>query len=268
MIKVAITGVSGRMGSLLVRMVRESKDLVLVGGTDKPGTASIGLDVGLAARIGPVEVPCLDSLEKSLAHSKPDVVIDFTTPEVSVQHARICAKHKVALVVGSTGFDADAKRHVAESAQQTPIVMSPNMSIGVNLIISVAADLARRLGEDFDIEVLEAHHRHKKDAPSGTAVRLAEELVAATGRSMDVVRSSRVGQIGERPHKEIGVQALRGGDVVGEHTVYFFGDGERVELTHRATNRDQFGRGSLRAARWLVGQQPGVYSMADVLKVS
>ncbi|MEW5742442.1 MAG: 4-hydroxy-tetrahydrodipicolinate reductase [Myxococcota bacterium] len=262
--RVVVTGVSGRMGSLLVRLVRDADDLTLTGGTDKPGSAAIGLDVGLAAHLGALEVETVDSLDKALASA--DVVIDFTTPEASVAHARACAAAKVPLVVGSTGFSADAKAEMAAAARQVPVVMSPNMSVGVNLVIETARELARRLGDDFDIEVVETHHRMKKDAPSGTALRLAEELAAGVGRSTDVIRTSRVGQVGERPRREIGVQALRGGDVVGEHTVFFFGDGERVELTHRATSREQFGRGALRAARWVVGQPPGLYDMTHVLK--
>jgi len=143
--------------------------------------------------------------------------------------------------------------------------MSPNMSIGVNMVIEIAALLATRLGRDFDIDVLEAHHRHKKDAPSGTALRLAEEIAKALLRRPEEIRTSRVGVIGERRREEIGVQTLRGGDVVGEHTVYFFGDGERIELTHRASSREQFGRGALRAARWVQGRPPGLYGMSDVL---
>jgi len=193
------------------------------------------------------------------------VVIDFTTPEASVGHAKLCAAKKVPLVVGSTGFSAEHKSAIAECAREVPIVMSPNMSIGVNLVIEVAAQLAARLGKDFDIDVLEAHHRHKKDAPSGTAIRLAEEIAKALLRRPEEIRSSRVGTIGERRREEIGVQALRGGDVVGEHTVYFFGDGERIELTHRASSREQFGRGALRAARWIQGKKPGLYGMTDVL---
>lgn len=262
--RVVVTGVSGRMGSLLVRLVRDTDDLALTGGTDKPGSAAIGLDVGLAAHLGPLEVETVDALDKALAVA--DVVIDFTTPEASVTHARACAAAKVPLVVGSTGFSADAKAEMAAAAKQVPVVMSPNMSVGVNLVIEVARELARRLGDDFDIEVMEAHHRMKKDAPSGTALRLAEEVAAGVGRSTDVIRTARSGQVGERPRKEIGVQALRGGDVVGEHTVFFFGDGERVELTHRATSREQFGRGALRAARWVVGQPAGLYDMTHVLK--
>ena len=264
-IKTVITGASGRMGALLVRLVRDTPDFVLHGGTDKPGSASIGLDVGLAAHLSPLEVSTVDSLAQTLAGAA--VVIDFTTPEASVAHAKFCAEAGVPLVVGSTGFSAEAKEQMAAWAKKIPIVMSPNMSVGVNLIIELAATLAKRLGEDFDVEVVETHHRMKKDAPSGTAMRLADELAKALGRSHDDITTSRVGQVGARPHKEIGVQALRGGDVVGEHTVFFFGDGERVELTHRATSREQFGRGALRAAKWVIGQPAGLYDMSHVLGV-
>lgn len=264
-IKVVVTGVSGRMGALLVRLVRDTPGFVLQGGTDKPGSASIGLDVGLAAHLAPLEVSTVDSLEQALEGAH--VVIDFTTPEVSAVHARLCVEAGVALVVGSTGFSAEAKEQMALAARKIPLVMSPNMSVGVNLVIELAATLARRLGEDFDVEVMETHHRMKKDAPSGTAMRMADELARALGRGHDDIRTSRVGQIGERPRKEIGVQTLRGGDVVGEHTVFFFGDGERVELTHRATSREQFGRGALRAAKWIVGKPAGLYDMTHVLGV-
>lgn len=262
-IRTVITGVSGRMGSLITRLVRDNPEFVLHGGTDKPGSASVGLDLGVAAHLAPLELTTSDSLAAVLGRA--NVVIDFTTPEASVAHARLCADAGVALVVGSTGFSADAKAHMADAAKSIPLVMAPNMSVGVNLVIELAATLARRLGEDFDVEVTETHHRMKKDAPSGTAMRLAEELAKALGRDADDICTSRVGQIGERSRKEIGVQTLRGGDVVGEHTVFFFGDGERVELTHRATSREQFGRGALRAAKWCVGKPPGLYGMGDVL---
>ncbi len=262
--RVVVTGVTGRMGSLLVRLLRDSNAFTVVGGTEKPGSGSVGLDVGLAAKLGPLEVATVDALDKALDGA--DVVIDFTNPEASASHARACAQKKVALVVGSTGFTAETRQALADAAKVVPIVMAPNMSVGVNLVIELAALLAKRLGNDFDVEVLETHHRMKKDAPSGTAVRLAEELAKALGRTGDDIRMSRVGQVGERPRREIGVQALRGGDVVGEHTVFFFGDGERVELTHRASSREQFGRGALRAAKWVVGRAPGLYDMSHVLK--
>lgn len=262
-VKTVITGVTGRMGQMLVKLVRDTDGFVLSGGTEKKGSPAVGLDVGLACHLGMLEVPCVDSLADAVEGA--NVVIDFTTPEASVAHAKICAEKKVPLVVGSTGFSAEAKAEVAEAAKVVPVVMSPNMSIGVNMVIEIAAQLATRLGRDFDIDVLEAHHRHKKDAPSGTALRLAEEIAKALLRRPEEIRTSRVGVIGERRREEIGVQTLRGGDVVGEHTVYFFGDGERIELTHRASSREQFGRGALRAARWVQGRPAGLYGMSDVL---
>ena len=254
--RVAITGVTGRMGSALVRTVRGDSRFALAGGSERKGHASIGL--------GALEAPVVDDLAKLLPGC--DVVIDFTSPEASLEHAKACAAAKVALVVGSTGFSPEAKAEMALFAKSIPVVMSPNMSVGVNLMIEVAAELARRLGDGFEIEILEAHHRLKKDAPSGTALRLGEELAKAVGRSPKDFALSRVGQIGERPRTEIGIQTLRGGDVVGEHTVYFFGDGERIELTHRASSRDQFARGAVRAASWAVGKPPGLYGMGDVLR--
>jgi len=245
-------------------MVRDAPGFRVTGGTDKPGSPVLGRDVGVVAHLDPLQLMTVASLAEVLPGC--DVVIDFTSPEASLEHARLCARAKKALVIGTTGFSAEAKAELLELARQVPIVASPNMSIGVNLVVEMAAQLAARLGEDFDVEVLEAHHRMKKDAPSGTAVWLADQLVKALGRSPDDVRTSRVGMVGARPHEEIGVQALRGGDVVGEHTVFFFGDGERVELTHRATSRDQFGRGAVRAARWAVSQPPGLYDMSHVLR--
>jgi 4-hydroxy-tetrahydrodipicolinate reductase len=262
-VRTVITGVTGRMGQMLVKLVRDTEGFTLTGGTEKPGHASLGLDVGLACHLGPLEVPVVASLDEAL--SAADAVIDFTTPEASIGHAKACAQRGVGLVVGSTGFSPEAKAELAAVAKAIPVVMSPNMSIGVNLVIEVAAQLAARLGKDFDIDILEAHHRHKKDAPSGTALRLADEIAKALQRPSEDIRTSRVGVTGERRREEIGVQTLRGGDVVGEHTVYFFGDGERIELTHRATSREQFGRGALRAARWVKGRAPGLYGMSDVL---
>jgi 4-hydroxy-tetrahydrodipicolinate reductase len=265
LIRAIVTGVMGRMGSTLVRMVRDQEDMKVVGGTEQKGSTAIGLDLGLAARLGALEVPVMDDLGRAVERGDAQVVIDFTSAEASLEHARICAERGVPLVVGSTGFSADAKAKVARCAEKIPVVMSPNMSVGVNLVIKTASELARVLGDSFDVEIIETHHRTKKDAPSGTALRMAEEVAAALGRGSSELRLTRQGQIGERPRKEIGVQTLRGGDVVGEHTIFFFGDGERVELSHRATSREQFARGAVRAARWVIAQPHGLYDMQDVL---
>ncbi|RKG64882.1 4-hydroxy-tetrahydrodipicolinate reductase [Corallococcus sp. CA054B] len=266
MTRTVITGISGRMGSTLVRLAKAASDLPVVGATVRPGSPLSGQDAGLVARLGsPLDVLAHDDLGRALDGAKADVVVDFTGPEATLHHAKVCAERGVALVVGTTGFAPEGRAQLEAHAKRIPIVAAPNMSVGVNLVIRMAAELARVLGPSFDVEVLEAHHRMKKDAPSGTALKLAEVLVDALGRSKDDLTFAREGQTGARPTGEIGVQALRGGDVVGEHTVYFFGEGERIELTHRATNRDQFAQGALRAARWVAGRAPGLYDMADVL---
>jgi 4-hydroxy-tetrahydrodipicolinate reductase len=264
-IGIVVTGAAGRMGSEIVRAVRAAEGVRIVAGTEQVGNAAVGLDVGLAARIGRLEAPTLDSLDKALA-LKPEVVIDFTSAEASLLHAADCARTKTALVVGSTGFSPDDKKAMAAAAKFVPIVMAPNMSVGVNLLFKLVADAARVLGQDYEPEIVELHHRLKKDAPSGTAMRLAEVIADETARDFqkDVVYGRR-GVTGERPRAQLGVSTVRGGDVVGEHTVYFFGEGERLELTHRASSRDQFARGAVRAAKWAAGKPPGLYDMQDVL---
>jgi len=265
MIRTIITGVTGRMGSTLLRLARDAEDLQVVGATERPGSVAVGLDAGLATRLGALEVQVVDDLGRALDAAKADVVVDFTSAEVSMAHAEACAARGVAMVVGSTGFTPESTAALAAYAKSIPVVATPNMSVGVNVVFRMAAELARVLGPEFDVEVLDAHHRMKKDAPSGTALRLAEAVAGALGRSKADFTFARKGAVGPRPAGEIGVQTLRGGDVVGEHTVFFFGEGERVELTHRATSRDQFGLGALRAARWVVGRAPGLYDMGDVL---
>lgn len=269
MIHAIVTGCSGRMGSSILRFVRDDEEVELVGATDRVGAPSIGLDAGLMARLGPLEVEVCDALERSLTQAKPkaQVVIDFTSAEASVAHARMCAEHGVALVVGSTGFTEADRAAVAQVATRVPVVMAPNMSVGVTLMLKLAAEAARILGPSFEPEIMELHHRLKKDAPSGTALRLAEVVAAslADQGARPALRTAREGNVGERTDAEIGVVALRGGDVVGEHTVFFLGDGERLELTHRATSRDTFASGAVRAARWVVGKPPGLYDMLDVL---
>lgn len=265
MIRTVVTGVAGRMGSSIVRFVRDAPDLELVGATETPGNAAVGLDVGLASHLGALEVPIEDDLAKALRRGA-DVVIDFTHTEASLRHARICADLKVALVIGTTGFSPAARAELAQAAKHIPLLAAPNMSVGVNLMIKLAAQAAQVMGDAFDVEITEIHHRHKKDAPSGTALRLGEVIAAALGRDPATdLRLSRAGQVGERTQKEIGLQAVRGGDVVGEHTVFYIGEGERLEISHRATSRDQFALGAVRAARFLVGKPPGLYDMNAVL---
>ena len=255
--KAVITGAGGRMGQAVLRALKSDASFTVHAGTERAGSALIGTELAPGAKI-------FATLDEALAGA--NVVIDFSTPEASLEHASACAKHNVPIVIGTTGLTDAQRAELTAIAKTLALVLSPNMSIGVNLMIEFAAQLAQRLGDGFEIDILEAHHRDKKDAPSGTALRLADELVRATGRSASDVRQSRSGLIGQRPRREIGIQALRGGDVVGEHTVFFFGDGERIELTHRASSRDQFARGALRAAKWVAGKPPGLYSMADVLR--
>ncbi len=264
MIRVVVTGVVGRMGGHLVRMIHGEPGMTVAGATERPGF-SPGLDAGVAAGMGAIGVPVVTGLEEALAGGA-DAVVDFTSFEASVAHAEICAPRGIPLVVGSTGFTAEARARISATASRIPLVLSPNMSVGVNVLFALVHEAAQILGDAYDVEIVEMHHKKKKDAPSGTAVRLAEIAVEALGR--DAARDlayERHGMIGERPPRQIGVQTLRGGDVVGEHTVYFAGEGERLELTHRATSRDQFARGAVRALRWIVGKPPGMYDMADVL---
>ncbi|MGC4122031.1 MAG: 4-hydroxy-tetrahydrodipicolinate reductase [Myxococcales bacterium] len=265
MIRTVVTGVAGRMGSSIVRFVRDAEDMKLVGATERPGSAAIGLDVGLACRLGALEIPVVDNLVEAIG-AGADVVIDFSAPEAAPGHAKICAEKKIAMVVGTTGVTAKAKEEMKAAAKHIPMLMAPNMSVGVNLMLKLAAEAARVLGDAYDVEISELHHRLKKDAPSGTALRLAEVIADALKRDPATdIKLARQGNIGERGKKEIGIQCQRGGDVVGEHTVFYIGEGERLEITHRASSREQFAQGAVRAARFVVGKQPGLYDMFAVL---
>jgi 4-hydroxy-tetrahydrodipicolinate reductase len=263
-LRLGVTGAQGRMGQAVVRAAQQTPGVVVAAATEREGSPVLGQDVGTLCGLGALGVPVEDSLARALRRGV-DVVVDFTSPQATASHAGLCAQAGVALVTGTTGLQAVHVQALEAAARLVPVVAAPNMSVGVNVMLEVAGLLARRLGPGFDAEVLEIHHRHKKDAPSGTAVRLAELLVEALGRSPDDVRTTRSGEVGARPEREIGVQALRGGDVVGEHTVYFLGAGERLELTHRATSREQFAFGALRAARFCQGRAPGLYGMKHVL---
>lgn len=265
MIRACIAGVGGKMGSRILNAIRAEEDFTVSGAFEKPESPHIGLDAGLLSGAGPLEVTVAAGIEQALSRGA-DVVIDFTAPAASLHHARVCAERKVALVVGTTGFSAQAKAELAGHSQKIPLVMAPNMSVGVNVLFRMVADAARALGKGYEVEIVEMHHRAKQDAPSGTALRLAE--VAADALGLDPQAAcvyQRHGDIGPRKPGAIGVQTLRGGDVVGEHTVYFLADGERLELSHRATSRDNFARGAVRAARFIAGKAPGLYDMQDVL---
>ncbi len=263
MVNVVVTGAAGRMGTQIIRLVKADPALGLTGAVERPGFPA-GQDAGTVAGLGAIGVAIQDDLAKALAGAS--VVVDFTSHEPSARHAELCAEKGVALVIGSTGFTAETKARVAAAARRIPVVLSPNMSVGVNVLFELVRQAAKVLGDAYDVEIVELHHNRKKDAPSGTAVRLAEIAAEALGRDpAKDLTTERSGMIGERPAREIGVQTLRGGDVVGEHTVLFCGQGERLELTHRATSREQFARGAVRAARWIAGRAAGLYDMADVL---
>lgn len=264
--RVVVAGVAGRMGGTLVRLISQSKHLKLVGATERTNSPLLGQDAGTAAGLSaPLGVTVGDNLVHALKSGQGQVVIDFTSPEAAAEHARQCGEAGAALVIGTTGIGAVAKAEIGRVASKVPVILSPNMSVGVNVMFKVAHEMARILGDGFDVEIVEAHHRMKKDAPSGTAIKLAEEVASAVGMDPTDFKYERHGSIGERPRKEIGLQTLRGGDVVGEHTVFFFGEGERLELTHRASSRDQFALGALRAAAWVAGRKPGLYDMHHVL---
>ncbi len=263
-IKVAVVGVCGRMGMSVASLAGADEDIELVGATEVPGHVSIGRDLGdLIEGAGP-GVSVSDSIE--VAARAADVIIDFTVPEATLAHAEYSVRNEKSMVIGTTGFTSEQRGKLLRLLERIPCVFSPNMSVGVNVLFEISRQVASHLGESYDAEIFETHHRAKADSPSGTAIALAEAVAAGLGSELkDVARYERHGRIGARKRGEIGVQTLRGGDVVGDHTVMFLGDGERVELTHKATSRDNFSSGALRAAKWIPGKSPGVYAMRDVL---
>ena len=266
MVKVVVAGAGGRMGGRLVSLIKESSGLKLVGALERKGHPTIGADAGDIAGCGSIGVAVTDNLT-ALA-DRAEVLIDFTAPDVSLAHMSIMAAYRKAMVIGTTGLSAKQLSELQKLAKQIPCVFSPNMSVGVNVILKVLAEMARALGEDYDIEIQEAHHRLKQDAPSGTALKIAKVLADAIGKDLDKVAAyGRKGVIGERKRGEIGMQVIRAGDIVGDHTVLFGGPGERIEITHRAHNRDTFASGALRAAHWVVIRPPGLYDMHDVLRL-
>jgi 4-hydroxy-tetrahydrodipicolinate reductase len=266
MIKAVVTGAAGRMGSRIINVLSTSEGIRLSAAVERKGHPLIGQDSCGVAGLPSGSVLTVVTDDLAAALKAGDVLIDFTAPEASLEHIRICAEHKRPVVVGSTGFSKEQLEQVGIFTRTIPCVLSPNMSIGVNLCFKVLAEVAKTLGDDYDIEVIEAHHRMKKDAPSGTAVKMAQVLAQAVHRNLDEVGVyARKGMIGERSKKEIGIQTVRAGDIVGEHTVLFAGKGERIEITHRAHSRDTFAAGAVRAAKWVVGKKPGLYDMQDVL---
>ncbi|MBS3997905.1 MAG: 4-hydroxy-tetrahydrodipicolinate reductase [Hydrogenophaga sp.] len=257
--RICVAGASGRMGQMLVEAVQASGDCVLSGALDIAGSPAIGREAGAATG-----VRITDDLSAALSVSQ--CLIDFTRPEGTLAHLRVCVQHGVSAVIGTTGFNDEQKAEIAEAAKSIAIVMAPNMSVGVNVTLKLLEMAAKALSTGYDIEIIEAHHRHKVDAPSGTALKMGEVIADALGRDLkDCAVYAREGVTGERDPSSIGFATIRGGDIVGDHTVLFAGTGERIEVTHKSSSRATYAQGSLRAVRFLAGKPAGLYDMFDVL---
>jgi 4-hydroxy-tetrahydrodipicolinate reductase len=263
LITLAVLGAAGRMGTTLTRVIGETAGARLSVAVEHAGSPALGKDAGVLAGAAANQVAVTAGLP---AAGAADAWIDFSVAAATAAVAAAAAERGAALVVGTTAVDPAGRAALAAAAAHVPVVYAPNMSVGVNVLLQLVADAARLLGPGYDLEIVETHHRLKRDAPSGTALRLAEALAEASGRDLDAAgRYSRHGDIGPRTPGEIGIQTLRGGDVVGDHTVLFLGLGERIEITHRASSRETFARGAVRAALWTAGKPPGLYDMRDVL---
>jgi 4-hydroxy-tetrahydrodipicolinate reductase len=261
--KIAIAGASGRMGRMLIEAVLQADDAQLAAALDAPGSPAVGHDAGafLGRATG---VLITDQVREALAQA--EVLIDFTRPEGTVAHAALCRELGVKLVVGTTGFNDEQKAKVADAAKDTAVMMAPNMSVGVNLVMKLLATAAKALDEGYDIEIIEAHHRHKVDAPSGTALAMGEVIAQQLGRDLKACAVyGREGLTGPRDPSTIGFATVRGGDIIGDHTVLFAGTGERIEISHKSSSRAGYAQGSLRAARFLMKHERGLFNMNDVL---
>jgi len=262
--RVAVVGAAGRMGKNLIEAVGMTKGLELTAATEHPDSSLIGADAGEVAGVGKLGVTIADDLAAVV--NDFDVVIDFTGLAPTLNHLSICREHGKKIVIGTTGFDDAQKAQISDASKDIGVVFAPNMSVGVNLCFKLLDMAARVMGDDCDIEIIEAHHRHKLDAPSGTAVRMGEVVADALGRDLaKVAVYGREGQTGERDRETIGFETIRAGDVVGEHTVWFATEGERVEITHKASSRMTFAKGAARAAAWLESKDAGLFDMQDVL---
>ncbi len=261
MLRIGINGAAGRMGQRLVALASDAKDMTVVAALESEGHEAVGRDAGEVAGIGILHLPITTAIE-----ARPDVFIDFSSPDATVARVGECAQVETALVVGTTGLRPDQVAALKQASTTVPVVYAPNMSVGINVLAKLVTEAAAALGPDFDVEVIEAHHRFKKDAPSGTALKLAQAAAEGLNRDLDKVGVyGRQGQVGQRAAHEIGVHAVRAGDIVGEHTVLFGALGEHIELRHSAHSRDTFVRGALRAAHFVAGKKPGMYTMEDVL---
>ena len=264
MVRVAITGVTGRMGKSLVRAAIEDSHVDCVAAVSRSGSASLGLDAGELAGIEKIGVEVSTSLQQCIDTAQ--IVIDFTLPDPCIDNLSVCEQTGRAIVIGTTGFSPQQRQQIETIAQKIPVVLAPNMSVGVNLSFKLLEIAAKVLGDSVDIEIIEAHHRHKLDAPSGTALRMGEVIADVLDRDLDTQAVwGRHGRMDERKRDEIGFSVIRAGDIVGEHTVMFAGEGERLEITHKASSRMTFANGAMRAALWLADKPAGLYDMQDVL---
>jgi 4-hydroxy-tetrahydrodipicolinate reductase len=261
--RIAIVGANGRMGRMLIESILQDGGVELVSAIDQPGTPAIGKDAGELVGM-PCGVQVTTDLEAGIALA--DCLIDFTRPEGTLEHLAICRRHKTAIVIGTTGFNEQGKKTIADAAREIPVVFAPNMSVGVNVVFKLLDTASRILAEGYDIEIVEAHHKHKIDAPSGTALHMGEVVAQALGRELkECAVFGREGVTGERDPATIGFATVRGGDIVGDHSVMYCGIGERVEISHKAGSRMPYALGSLRAARFLAGKNNGLFDMQDVL---
>jgi 4-hydroxy-tetrahydrodipicolinate reductase len=259
-----VSGAAGRMGSTVVRLAHENGAMKLVGAIESSASPQIGRDAGEVAGVGKLGIPITAQFPRQA--SGQVVIVEFSTPEATLGHTKLAAEKKIPIVIGTTGWRPRQVAEIKKLARRMPVLMSPNMSLGVNLLVSLMGKVAGMLGDDYDVEIIEAHHHFKKDAPSGTALALGRAVAAALSRDLDKVGiNGRKGIVGERPKKEIALLSVRAGDIVGDHTVIFGGPGERLEFIHRAHSRDTFASGALRAAQWLAKQKKGFYSMQDAL---
>jgi 4-hydroxy-tetrahydrodipicolinate reductase len=264
MVKTIVTGAGGRMGGRIISLISAMDDIEVVAAIEVPGHPIVGRDVGHSLGLGRTGALVSDKLAECI--DLADVVIDFTNHEASINYLKIASERNRAIIIGSTGFTLDEMNVVQQLTEKTRCVLSPNMSVGVNVMLKVLEYCSGILNDDYDVEIIEAHHHLKKDAPSGTAMQMAQVIAKRLGRNLDKEAVyARKGLIGERTKKEIGIQTIRAGDIVGEHTVIFGGIGERLEFTHRAHSRDNFAKGAIRAAQWIVDQKNGLYDMQDVL---
>ena len=262
--RIGVIGCGGRMGRMLIADVFATEGCTLSGGVARPGSGCLGQDLGELAGIGPIGLAAMEDVRQLLRDS--DVAIEFTAPEATATHAALAAELGRPIVIGTTGLSGDQETAIRHAAERVPVVWAANTSLGINLLLGLVDQVAARLGPEWDIEILEMHHRGKVDAPSGTALALGRVAAAARGAAFeDVAQRGRDGITGPRRAGAIGFAALRGGDNIGEHHVIFAGMGERLELVHRATNRAIYAKGAVRAARWLVGRPPGLYGMKEVL---